>query len=274
MKIVSVGEITIDHYLDQEVSFVGGISLNFAVHAKRCGTDTVSLVSCVGTDEAGIRIFRPLTDEGVDASHVTILNGKTATCDIHVQNYAERSYPSGGYHLNVLADFQLSEADLAFIGQHDILVSMVDHSQSAVFFNRVSTDTAFAGKRVVDFGDWSDYRDGYNRLLSCADKLDIAFVSGSQATIDRLRPLSINVRGLIVVTLGAGGSVALHQGRLLSQGAIPVSNPVDSTGCGDAFQAAFTVHYFRTGDINEALYKGAVQAALVLQHYGAFSQIV
>ena len=208
MKIVSVGEITIDHYLDQQVTFVGGISLNFAVHAKRCGAECVSLVSCVGTDEAGKRIFRPLTYEGIDASHVTILNGKTATCDIRVQDHAERFYPAGGYHLNVLADFQLSEADLAFIGQHDMLVSMVDHSRPEVFFNHVSTDTAFAGKRVVDFGDWSDYRDDYKLLLSCMDKLDIAFVSGSQSTVDRLRPLSLDVSGLFVVTLGAGGSVA------------------------------------------------------------------
>ena len=75
MKIVSVGESTIDHYLDLNRSFVGGISLNYAVNAKRCGAKVVSLVSSVGTDKAGQRVLEKLDKEGINASHIAPLAG-------------------------------------------------------------------------------------------------------------------------------------------------------------------------------------------------------
>ena len=43
-KIVSVGEICLDIYLNQDKTFVGGRSLNFAVQAKRCGTEQATAV--------------------------------------------------------------------------------------------------------------------------------------------------------------------------------------------------------------------------------------
>lgn len=269
MKIVSTGEITIDHYPEQNISFIGGISLNFAVHSKRCGADGVSLVSCVGDDKGGGRVFEKLSVEGVDASHVAVLPGKTATCDIQVIDHAERVYPAGGYHQNVLADFRLNDRDFAFIRQHDILVAQFDHAQPESLFHQVMVELDFDGKRVADFGDWSDYGDDHDRLTSYLETLDLAFVSGSRTAIDVLLPFSRRFGNLIVVTLGADGSAALVDGRTLYQPARSVLAPVDSTGCGDAFQAAFTVTCFRGGSVEQALLRGATQAATVLQHYGA-----
>ncbi len=269
MKIVSVGEITIDHYLGLNRSFVGGISLNFAVNARRCGADVVSLVSSVGTDKGGRRVLEKLEREGIDASHVAILPGETARIDIQVAAHGERVFPPGGFHRNVLDDFRPSESDMAFIRRHDILAFLYDYSQSESLGNRVMVSLGFDGKRVADFGDWADYDGDYNDLLSSLALLDVAFISGSQATVEFLLPVSRRCKGLIVVTLGADGSAALADGAPLFQPAQFVSSPIDSTGCGDAFQAAFTVTYFRTGSVEQALHRGAAQAARVIQHYGA-----
>jgi len=269
MKIVSVGEITIDHYLNLNRSFVGGISLNFAVNAKRCGTDAVSLVSCVGTDAGGRQVFEKLAQEGIDASHVAILAGETAHIDIQVLAQGERLFPPGGFHRNVLLDLRLNESDLAFIRQHDILAFLYDRSQPESPVNRALEALDFDGKRVADFGDWSDYAGDYDDLLAALEPLALAFISGNQETIDFLLPFSHRFDGLIVVTLGADGSVALVDGTTLFQPAQVVPNSVDSTGCGDAFQAAFTVAYFAAGNIRQALHRGTAQAATVIQHYGA-----
>ena len=72
--------------------------------------------------------------------------------------------------------------------------------------------------------------------------------------------------------MGPIGSCAITKYKLYFQPAIIVSNIIDTNGCGDAFQAAFTNYYFRKKDISEALFQGANQAAKVLQHYGTFSQ--
>lgn len=269
MKLVSVGELTIDHYLNLNRTFVGGISLNFAVQAKRCGAEVVSLVSRVGTDVNGARALEKLTTEGVDMSHVAVVRGETANCFIELIDGVERSYPADGYHQNVLAGFELSVADCAFIRQHDVMVSHLDYSQSPTLFNQTMVELDFRGKRIADFGDWADYHGDHDTLIAYLDALDIAFVSGTQAAIDRLLPVSVRIGGLIVVTLGAAGSAALHSGRERFQPALAASVLLDTTGCGDAFQAAFTVKYLRTSSIEQALEHGAAQAAEVLQHYGA-----
>ena len=269
VKIVAVGEVMIDHYLNLNRSFVGGISLNMAVNAKRCGADAVSLVSCVGPDEGGRRVFEKLAQEGIDASHVAVLPGETACIDIQVLPQGERLFPPGSFHRNVLLDLRLSESDLAFIGQHEVLVFLYDRSQPESPANRALETLDFDGKRVADFGDWADYAGDYDLLVSALEPLALSFLSGNQATIDFLLPFSRGLDGLIVVTLGAAGSVALVNGAPLFQPAQVVPNPVDSTGCGDAFQAAFTVAYFTTGDVEQALRQGTARAATVLRHYGA-----
>ena len=269
MKIVAVGEVMIDHYPSLNRSFVGGISLNTAVNAKRCGAEAVSLVSCVGTDEGGRRVFEKLAREGIDASHVAVLPGETARIDIQVLAQGERLFPPGSFHRNVLLDLRLSDSDLAFVGQHDVLAFLYDRSQPDSPANRALEALDFDGNRVADFGDWADYAGDYELLVSALDPLALAFICGNQDTIDFLLPFSHRFDGLIVVTCGADGSVALVDGSPLYQPAQVVPHPVDSTGCGDAFQAAFTVAYFSTGDVEQALRQGTAQAAAVLQHYGA-----
>ena len=268
MKIVCVGEATVDHYLNLNQQFVGGISLNFAVHSKRCGAEQVSLVSCVGADEGGQRILEKLAQERVDASHVAVLPGETPRQEILIAAGGERVFPPGGFHSGVLANFRLGEAELNFIRQHNVLAAPL-YAQVEPIFNQAIKAAGFQGKRAADFLDWADYERDYGRIIAYLNDLDLIFISGSQATIAALQPLSSHYRGLIVVTLGAAGSVALTNGRQVYQPALPVPLPLDTTGCGDAFQAAFTAAYFRTRDIQQALYQGARQAAYVIQHYGA-----
>lgn len=272
MKIVSVGEITIDRYLSLNRTFVGGISLNFAVNAKRCGAEAVSLVSRVGEDEGGRSVLEKLAREGIDASHVTAVEGETAQIDIQIDAEGNRTFPAGGFHRNVLENLQLSPVDLAFIQKHDILVTLFEEFQPGSVFDQLTKQFDFEGKRVADFGEWHSGDRAFPHLIPALEKVDLAFVSGDQAVVEALLPISRQSNSLIVVTMGAEGSVALVDGHPLFQPAEPVVLPVDATGCGDAFQAAFTVTYFRTNDIRKALQQGATRAATVLTHFGATKQ--
>ncbi|HNT75712.1 MAG TPA: carbohydrate kinase family protein, partial [Anaerolineae bacterium] len=47
-----------------------------------------------------------------------------------------------------------------------------------------------------------------------------------------------------------------------------VAEVVDTTGCGDAFQAAFFVSWFQRHDMVQALRMGAEAAAQTLTHFG------
>lgn len=269
MRIAVIGEVAIDRYLQQQQLFVGGIGLNFAVYAKRNGAEHVAMVGCVGDEALGRWVLDTLAAEGIDTSHVTTLAGKSTTCDIVVTATAERIFPAGGYHSNVLAQLQITPATQQFISTHDIAVTQWQGGDSNALL-RQFLQLPRQVKRVVDFGDWSAGR--LRSLPAPLDMLDLAFFSGDQTTVELLAPLARETACLIVVTLGAGGSVALCGSALHVQPAMAVDQVVDSTGCGDAFQAAFTTSYFRNGDIRAALARGAEQAAEVLQHFGSFRQ--
>ncbi len=264
MRIVSVGECAHDRYLDLGIAFAGGISLNFAVNSLRCGADYVAMVSCVGDDAGGRAALRKLQHEGIDASHVYVHNGPTAHQDIYILARGERLFPPGGYDAGVVGALRLSDEDRAFVRSFDIM-ALAKFGQVEGLFRQAINDPAYTGKRVVDFTDSTDYV----KLTEHLDMVDISFISGDAGAVEALLPFSRGCRGVIVVTHGAEGSTALVQGEPVYQPVVPVAEPRDSTGCGDAFQAAFTVSYFRDGDIRQALERGAHQAARVLQHYGS-----
>jgi fructoselysine 6-kinase len=264
LSIVSIGECTIDDYLQQQRQFVGGISLNFAVNAKRCGADRVSLVSRIGNDH---QILRKLQSEGIDSSYVSVVDGKTARQNI-ILNDGERIFPPGGYQPGVLEGFTLNQDELQFVKTHNVIVCALFKQVEALFY-RVILGMPFDGWFVADFLDLSDYNYDTRIVELNIERLKIAFISGNREMVERLRPLSITSNCLIVITLGAEGSVALIHGEPMHQPAIPVLKVVDTTGSGDAFQAAFTVSYWRNKDPRTALEYGAQQAAKVIQHLGA-----
>ena len=263
MRIVSVGECTIDHYLDLDKRFVGGIALNFAVHAKRCGAEEVALVSCAGVGDAA-RIRQSLAAEAVDATYVAAKPGLSARQDIRLRPGGERIFPPGGYSPGVLDGFQLDEGAAQFVCAHDVIACALFSQVEPLFAQVLALPTE--ARRVADFLDLLDYTGPTEITERYTDYLSIAFISGDLALAERLRPLSRASRCLMVITLGAGGSLALVNGEPLYQAAIPVARVVDTTGCGDAFQAAFTVAFVRSGNAARALRAGAEQAALVTQH--------
>lgn len=278
MKIVSVGETTIDHYRKQDRYYVGGISLNFAVHAKRSGAETASLVSCVGNRPVDARVLELLAVEGVDHSQVAVLEGKTAECAIDVYENADRVFPAGGYHEHVLSQLSLTDDVQTFINQHDVVVTMFDGDQPSSIVTQLVRMPKGEMRRVMDFGDWSNGR-SKKVPADLYSHLDLAFFSGDMGTLEYLLPLTATYDCQFVLTLGAQGSLALTADGLVSHPALPVDALVDSTGCGDAFQAAFTVSYFNSHNLSpdqklaQALAAGAKQAAGVLQYFGAFDQL-
>ena len=269
MNMVSIGESCVDLYTEQERVFAGGISLNFALHAKESGADSVSLVSRTGDDPERGQLVGLLESRDINTSHVQRLIGQTATCEIALAENGERYYPPGGYKRGVLNDFVLTDQEWDFIETQDVVVSMFDHSHPFPFLEDLLR-RPMRGKKVMDFGDWDDGRGDHRLVWPFLHRLDLAFVSGTEETIAAFSEYSRDIDGILVVTMGAMGSAAVHKGRISSAAAQTVQPVVDTTGCGDAFQAAFTVSYLRNGEISEALDAGSAKGAEVASYLGAF----
>jgi fructoselysine 6-kinase len=269
MRIAAVGECAIDRYLDVGVERVGGISLNFAIHARSAGAESVALVSCTGTDAGGEAVRARLVAAGVDTSRLHRLPGETASQQIRLGAGGERSFPPGGYRGGVLADFRLSEDDLGAISAADV-VAVPCFREIAHLTEAVVHDGARRGVLVGDLLDGTELGRSFAGVEPLLGAFDLLFLSADPAAVERLAPRLERSGTMLVITHGAAGSTALLNGHCFTEPAVavPVEERLDTTGCGDAFQAAFTVSYLRRRDPQAALRAGAERAARVIRHLG------
>ncbi len=198
------------------------------------------------------------------------LPGQTASQVIHLAGGGERIFPPGGYDSGVLADFRLDESDLACIRGADVVAVPV-FRELIHLVDAVIHDSARRGLLVGDLLDGADLGADLGGIDALLGACDLLFLSGDLATVERLLPRSERSGTLLVITHGAAGSTALLNGHRHAEPAVlvPSEEQVDTTGCGDAFQAAFVVEYLRRRDIQAALSAGAMRAAQVIRHLGA-----
>ena len=80
---------------------------------------------------------------------------------------------------------------------------------------------------------------------------------------------------VVCVKLGSDGSIGFRSadGELVTMQAAS-ADPIDPTGCGDAFCGGFLVGLTETGDLRTALAHGAVSAAFVAEDHGAAHALV
>ncbi|MFN0182068.1 MAG: PfkB family carbohydrate kinase [Gemmatimonadales bacterium] len=270
MKVVAVGECTVDRHLDRGVETVGGISLNFAINCRRIGASEVALVSSVGLDDGAERVRAKLALDAVDTSRLREAPGVTATQEIRLGPGGERIFPPGGYHPGVLADLHLSAADREFIGGFD-LVAVPYFRQLEHLFWPAMTAARPGAKRVVDLLDGADLGADFAGIAPIVATADLVFLSAVPEVVESLLHWARGAQAVIVVTHGAAGSTGLVAGQRVAVPAVPVpaAEVVDTTGCGDAFQAAFAIEYFQSGELARALRAGATRAASVIGHVGA-----
>ena len=78
-----------------------------------------------------------------------------------------------------------------------------------------------------------------------------------------------NGADIVVLKNGDGDILALEDGEVQVFETDAVTEPVDTTGAGDAFNGAFIADYLTTGDIESAVMAGQVCSAKVVRHHGA-----
>jgi fructoselysine 6-kinase len=263
MKLVAMTVLCVDFYEKQNAVCVGGNSVNFATQCFKDKVESISLVGAIGDDSYGQDILRYLNSYEIDKSHVYVLKGRTASNRILIDEKGDRYFPDGAWDGGVYQNFTLSEKDWGFVLSHDVI---------AIPANNINYKETIARKTkqnqlTVDFLDLRDFQ----LMDETMPYLDYAFISGDEEVLKYVRNLSRSVSTIITVTLGSNGSISFVNGREIFLPAVKVEDVKDTTGCGDAYQAAFTVSYYRNKDIDLAMKAGSDAAAKILDHIGAVS---
>ncbi len=245
---------------------MGGNSLNVASMWKKMEPSlNISVITCLGDDANGKMIMDFFTDIGIDISHVYIKEGATACNQLKVDENGERFGIAGAWEGGVYETFLLSDNDWSWVARQNIV---------AMPANNPNFSTMLAKKYHNQMLS-VDYLDIENNIPfeENFEYTDIAFIAARSDLLSKYRELAFRKKKLIIVTLGAQGSYAYYNGETYFQPAIPVPKVVDTTGCGDAYQAAFALTFYRTRDIQKSMYTGAIAASQILQYWGGVGQV-
>jgi fructoselysine 6-kinase len=270
VRITGVGDCGVDRYLDRGLDRPGGITLNFAVNARRVfpSRDAVGVVTALGTDPEAVLVRRAAERFGLETC-LTTIEGATSIQYIDHEPTGEKIFVR--YEAGVLGDYRVGERERGVIARSDLLMAVL-YSQVEGFFDSVM-DSPSPGLRAVDFGDLAGVTGGAAIVERYLDRFALGFFGLSPTDpdlIDHLEALARRSGRLFVVTLGAEGSLALGAERRIACPAAEVARVVDTTGAGDTFAAGFLREYCESGRVAESLARGAREAATVVQELGAF----
>jgi fructoselysine 6-kinase len=247
MKITSLTSFCVDFFPELDKIYVGGNSLNFATQCKVLVVQNTSVIGAVGNDNFAEHIEIHLDKLKINRSRLYRLNAQTASNKIFINKEGDRYFKEDSWNGGAFDKFRLSEEDWKYLKGRD-LIAMPAGDPNLKELLRRRHDNQLV---VIDFLDYLSI----DFIKSHIDKIDITFLSGKEEMIDDLQELSARKRKLIVATLGPKGSVALIENKRYYQKAIEVDHIVDTTGCGDAFQAAFSIEWLKTRDVENALKK-------------------
>lgn len=261
MKIATVGDNCIDVYESLGEAFPGGNPVNVAVYLVRLGEEA-SYTGVVGNDKYGDIMIDSLNSKGVDTSHIKKVNGNTAITKVELVN-GDRVF--GDYYEGVLSNFKLTEDDIDFLSNHDLVVSglwgKVENELYKIKANRVPIAFDFATK----FND---------PVVNIAiPNVDYAFFAYDQEESESLRLFmkEMHSKGpkLVVVTLGERGSIC-YDGKDFYRYGIEECNVVDTMGAGDSYIAGFLRGIIMGKEIEECMKLGAENSSVTLQYKGAW----
>ena len=259
MKIACFAVAALDFFPQHNAYFAGGNSLNQAVRFRQMGHPSAFL-GAIGTDPAGDRILDLLQRNGVETSHTYRVEGRTASNQIVNDEAGERFGLEGAWDNGVYYDFTPSPADWDFLGTCEVWAT---HGNCRPYLEALQRKQ-LGQFLAVDFLHMLDV----DHLRQNLGTIDIAYLGGTPDMADSLAALAKECPGIIVLTLGAAGSMAFQGDQVYRQPALPVEKVIDTTGCGDAFQAACTATYLQTQDLRAALLAGAELGRTATQSLG------
>jgi ribokinase len=253
----------------------GGKASNQAVAAAHLGA-SVTMVGRVGRDTFGRELSRSLREAGVSTRWVRGGQRPTGTALIFVDERGENAIA-----VSPGANEELATADVPAraIAAAQVVVASLEAPL-------VSIETAFRLARGSDVRTVLNAAPAQAQALTrgllelcdvvICNETELASLVGSSdaapneaAAVSQLHAFSKQVPGRIgVVTLGAGGALAVAGDQVVHQPAFEV-RVVDSVGAGDAFVAGFVVGRWFASGIAGALRWGCAAGSLATTRHGA-----
>lgn len=259
VRIAAMGDNVVDCYVANGMMYPGGNTLNAAVFIRRFG-GVSAYIGRVANDRAGRHIRAALQSEGVDVSHLQVLDhGMTAYCVIgHEQG--DRVFLT--FDLGV-SMFEPSPSDIEFASGFDAVhigrsSGLDDHLANLAQRTRLSYDFSI--------------RHETSHIATVAPLCYLAAASAGDSA--EAEALALQQRMLdaganwALVTRGKAGAI-LSDGHQVHSMAAVSTQVVDTLGAGDTFTARTLFGLLNGERADEILASAAQAAADTCRYYGA-----
>jgi sugar/nucleoside kinase (ribokinase family) len=237
----------------------------------------VTVVGCVGEDPWGDKIRRELDAQGVDIRSLETANGgRTALTVAAVRPDGERAFISEFACLKT-TDASLLERHRERIAAAELVCLLgvfswpgLELERTGELFGRLRRE----GRSTMldtgwDPGGWQPRTLSALRVLLRETQIfmpnldEARAISGRESAEEAARALADLGPEVVVIKQGPEGSLALHDGRLVRQPALPAA-VVDAVGAGDVFDAAFLFARNQDRPLQTCLRFGSAAAALYI----------
>ena len=293
MDIVGLGTIAMDIILEVDAlpkedgfafvnkthSLDGGSGANVVVQASRFGAEC-GYVAQLGDDEVGLKIQQGLKKEKVDISAMVInKNGTTLHTQIVVGEEGKKFIL-----LNMGDSFLTLEkraVDIDYILSADVFYTDLLPKEPAIYALKEAKKKGLHTVFNLQIGLPMMKQLGIEKeeILDVIKHVDVfapcreAFfqLTGADNPIDGIKELRKYFDNIIVLTLGAEGSMVVSEEEILRIPAYKV-DVKDTTGAGDAYIGTFMTAYFvKKLSLEEAAEYSSVCAAMTCTEIGARS---
>ena len=246
---------------------LGGCTANLAVFCHRLGL-RVAFVARVGRDDFGEFLIRKLGEIGLSAEHIirdeTLGTGLTAS----LSAAHDRAFVTYVGTIDSLAEDDVPDALLAqcrhlHLGSYFLQTRL--QPGCAELFRRAKA-AGLTTSLDTGYDPYEGWDAGIREVLAQTDvflpneieALEITKAATVEAALGELAQMS----GMVALKLGAEGSVARQDDRVLRQKPFAVE-VVDTTCCGDAFDAGFLSAMREGLPLEDCLQWGSASGGLI-----------
>jgi fructokinase len=278
-SLATIGELVWDVYGARR--HIGGSPANVALHAGLAGAD-VLLISRVGSDREGDELLTALAERQLPVIGIQ-RDRQKPTGQVHITLSKDGS-PQYRCSNNVAFDY-IQETDAWQGWAGDV---------NAIYFTARACRSEYSAAAVAGFlrsapqalkffdAGLSGWNDDIARIVEAGlNACDIFKANGSEMRlllqhwgsredVTAFAGFLLEHYHLqhVIVTNGVDGCLLISRDRILEQQSFPVA-VVDTTGCGDAFSAAFLVHYLAGQKLDDIVTHANALAAFVATQEGA-----
>ncbi len=241
---------------------LGGAATNYAIAVSKLG-HRAYLVARAGSEVQRLGFLKKLADEGVDLTYIDVVDEPVGVVVILI--HREKG------------EWQRSMITLRGANEGLSVDMIPELSCDVTHFSSVKPKIVVEAKprsRVFSYDPGGESFRAPLEVRKALEHVDIAFLNENELkaitkenSIESATSLIGGKLKFLIVKRGSEGAVAFDSAGVIAEVRGPsISSPLDVTGAGDAFDAAFNVSYLTTNDIHDALrYAAAAGAAKVLK---------